>query len=97
MRYYKMIRDDKLLYIGIGPGGIEITEDEYNVLLQEIRTKTTLIEKLYTNEITIEDVPEQFRNEIQRRVNKRIEDQGVFEEQDISSEEALDIILGGEV
>ena len=97
MRFYKMIRNNKLIAIGTGPGGIEITENEYNMLLQEIRTKAVLIEKLYIEEITIKDVPEELRDEIQRRVNELVECLGAIEEQDISSEEALDIILGGEV
>lgn len=97
MRYYAQYNDSgKLLAIGTGPGGTEITEAEYNILLSEIREKAALVDKLYSGEITIEDVPADWQEEIQRRVNERIEAEGAAEEQDISAEEALDIILGGE-
>lgn len=36
-----------------------------------------------------------WREEIQRRVDERIAAEGAAEEQDISAEEALDILLGG--
>ena len=93
------LRDEngKLIAIGTGYGGTEITEEEYNRLLTEIRTKASLVDQLYNGEITISDVPTQWQEEIQRRVDERIAMQGTTEEQDIPAEEALDIILGGEV
>lgn len=39
MRYYKQISDGYILAIGTGNGGAEITEDEYNAILDLIRTK----------------------------------------------------------
>ena len=97
MRYYAQYDESgKLIAIGTGPGGTEITEAEYNALLSEIRTKAALVDKLYSGEITIADVPEAWLEEIQRRVDERIAEDGAAEEQDISAEEALDIILGGE-
>lgn len=97
MRYYSQYDDSgKLIAIGTGPGGVEITEAEYNVLLTEIREKATLVDKLYSGEITISDVPEGWQEEIRRRVDERIAAEGAAEEQDISAEEALDIILGGD-
>lgn len=96
MRYYAQYDDSgKLIAIGTGPGGVEITEAEYNALLSEIRTKASLVDKLYSGEITIADVPTDWQEEIQRRVDERIAAEGAAEEQDISAEEALDIILGG--
>ena len=98
MRYYAQYNESgKLIAIGTGPGGIEITEEEYNRLLTEIRTKAGLVEQLYNGEITIDSVPAEWREEIQRRVDERIAAEGEAAEQDISAEEALDIILGGEV
>lgn len=95
-RYYAQYNDSgKLLAIGTGPGGTEITEAEYNALLSEIREKAALVDKLYSGEITIDDVPADWQEEIQRRVDERIADEGSAEEQDISAEEALDILLGG--
>ena len=95
MRYYVQYSDNKLISIGTGPGGTEITEAEYNRLLSEIREKAALVNKLYSGEITIEDVPEEWQEEIQRRVDERIQADGEAENQPISAEEAMDIILGG--
>ena len=95
MRYYKQVSDESLLAIGTGPGGTEITEAEYNALLSEIREKAYLVNKLYNGEITIDAVPVDWQEEIQRRVDERIAAEGSAEEQDISAEEALDILLGG--
>ena len=96
MRYYAQYNaSGKLLAIGTGNGGTEITEAEYNALLSEIREKAALVDRLYSGEITIDEVPVEWREEIQRRVDERIAAEGSAEEQDISAEEALDIILGG--
>ena len=97
MRYYAQYNNsDKLIAIGTGPGGTEITEAEYNALLAEIREKAALVEKLYSGEITIANVPTEWQEEIQRRVDERIAADGAAAEQDIPAEEALNIILGGE-
>ena len=97
MRFYARYNElGKLGAVGINIGGTEITEAEYNALLSKIREKAALVDKLYSGEITIADVPEAWREEIQRRVDERIAAEGAAEEQDISAEEALDIILGGD-
>ena len=96
MRYYAQYYDNKLIAIGTGPGGTEITEAEYNALFVEIREKAALVDKLYSGEITIDNIPSDWQEEIQRRVDERIAAEGeAAEEQDISAEEALDILLGG--
>ena len=99
MRYYARYNENRLIAIGTGAGagGTEITKEEYDRLLAEIRTKAELVDKLYLEEITIAEVPVEWQEEIQRRVDERIAAQGALEEQDISADEALDIILGGEV
>lgn len=97
MRYYAKYKSSgTLLAIGTGPGGVEITEAEYNRLLTEIRQKAALVDKLYSGEIVLDDVPTDWQEEIQRRVDERIAQQGAADDQEISEEEALDIILGGE-
>ena len=96
MRYYAKYENNRLIAIGTGAGGTEITKEEYHRLLAEIRTKAELVDKLYNEEITIAEVPTEWREEIQRRVDERIAMQGTLEEQDISAEEALSIIVGGE-
>lgn len=98
MRYLKFV-DESTGSVCIGTGGCvgtEITKEEYDTLLSEIRTKADLVNKLYNEEITLAEVPEEWQEEIQRRVDERIAMQGILEEQDISAEEALSIILGGE-
>lgn len=96
MRYYKIIESNILIAIGTGYGGEEITKEEYETLLSEIRTKAKLVDKLYNEEISLAEVPEEWQEEIQRRVDERIAMQGTLEEQDISAEESLSIIVGGE-
>ena len=95
MKYYKIENDNNIVAIGTGLGGTEITEAEYNTLLAEIHEKAALVDKLYSGEITIDAVPVDWQEEIQRRVDERIAAEGSAEEQDISAEEALDILLGG--
>lgn len=88
MRYYAQYNENNVLIaIGTGPGGIEITEEEYNRLLTEIREKAALVDSLYNGEITLADVPAEWQEEIQRRVDERIAAEGEAEEQPISSDE----------
>lgn len=96
MRYFKKSNDcGMIIFIGTGPGGTEITEAEYTALLTEIREKASLVDRMYSGEITLDDVPTEWQEEIQRRVDERIAAEGSAEEQDIPAEEALDILLGG--
>ena len=95
MRYYAQYNESgKLLAIGTGPGGTEITESEYNTLLSEIREKADLVDKLYSGEITIANVPEEWREEIQRRVDERIAVEGEAAEQPVSGDEFLSMLEG---
>ena len=94
MRYYAQYSDNKLLAIGTGAGGVEITEAEYNVLLAEIREKAALVDKLYSDEITIDEVPADWQEEIQRRVNERITAEGDAAEQPVSGDEFLSMLEG---
>ena len=98
MRYYKLIENDSLIAIGTGPGGTEITESEYNAILSEIREKAALVDKLYSGEITIADVPTDWQEEIQRRVDERIAAEGEAADE-IDPDEAVSavkILLGME-
>ena len=95
MRYFKKYNDcGKIIFIGTGPGGTEITEAEYNALLAEIREKAALVDKLYSGEITIAEVPTDWREEIQRRVNERITAEGDAAEQPVSGDEFLSMLEG---
>lgn len=94
-RYYVQYNDSgALLAIGTGPGGTEITESEYNALLSEIREKADLVDKLYSGEITIDDVPADWQEEIQRRVDERIAADGEAAEQPVSGDEFLSMLEG---
>ena len=73
--------------------GAEITEEEYNAMLAEIREKAALVNKLYSSEITIDAVPAEWQDEIQQRVDERLTE--IDDDPDLTAEEALDIILGG--
>ena len=95
MKYFAQYENGILTAIGTGNGGTEITEAEYNDLLSEIREKVDLVNRLYSGEITIDAVPVDWQDEIQRRVDERVAAEGSAEEQDIPAEEALDILLGG--
>ena len=95
MRYYAQYNDSgKLIAIGTGYGGVEITEAEYNKLLSEIREKASLVKRLYSGEITIDDVPAEWQEEIQRRVNERITADGEVAEQPVSGDEFLSMLEG---
>ena len=96
MRCYAQYNDSgALIAIGTGAGGTEITEAEYNDLLAEIREKAALVDKLYSSEITIDEVQAEWREEIQARVAESSAAEGSAEEQDISADEAREILLGG--
>ena len=93
MRYYARYNESNVLIaIGTGPGGTEITEEEYNRLLTEIREKAALVDALYNGEIVISEVPEKWQEEIQRRVDERIAAQGEAEKQDIPADEFMDML-----
>ena len=95
VRYYVRCSDSgKLIAIGTGSGGTEITEAEYNTLLSEIREKADLVDKLYSGEITIAEVPTDWQEEIQRRVNERIAAEGEAGEQEISGDEFMTMLEG---
>ena len=86
MRYYKYVESNTYFFIGTGYGGTEITEAEYNALLSMIREKADLVDKLYNGEITISEVPEDWQEEIQRRVDER----RVWEEENADEAEATE-------
>ena len=95
MRYYAQYNNSgKLIAIGTGNGGTEITEAEYNALLSEIREKAAFVNKLYSGEITIDAVPVDWQDEIQRRVDERIAAEGEAAEQPVSGDEFLSMLEG---
>ena len=73
MKYFAQYENGILTAIGTGYGGEEITEAEYNTLLAEIRAKAQLVDDVYNGVKTLDDVPAEWRDEIQRRVTERQE------------------------
>ena len=97
MRYYKQISDDCIIAIGTGNGGTEITEAEYNTLLAEIRAKAQLVDDVYNGVKTLDDVPAEWQDEIQRRVTERQEaEQAEPEETELEDAIAALKLLGVE-
>lgn len=97
MKYYAKYENGNLLYVGTDCGGEEIAEAEYNEIISMIREKASLTDRLYCGEITISDVPPEWREEIQKRVDALIEEYGTIDEQEISDAEAMSILFGGEI
>lgn len=82
----------KLVSIGTGAGGIEITAEEYAALSDEIAQKAALVAALAAGEIAAEDVPEDWRGEIVRRAGETGQDTAV-----IYSESALQAMTKAEL
>lgn len=77
MRYYKVVdTSGKLISIGTGSDGIEITFEEYKELSSEIKEKADLVSDLYVGKISESEIREDWREEIVRRaqaLNVRVE------------------------
>lgn len=96
MRYYAQYNENNtLVVIGTGPGGTEITEAEYSTLLAEIRAKAQLVDDVYNGVKTLDDVPAEWRDEIQRRVTERQEAEAEPEEQSEMDDMAAALTLLG--
>ena len=74
MEKYYIVRNGENIVLGCGDslGGEEITKEEYDALLAEMRAKTAYVNKLHAGEITIDKVLAEWQEEIQRRVDNRI-------------------------
>ena len=73
--------------------GIEITAEEYAAELEVIKAKAEWTRKIVSGVADIADVPEEWREEIRRRAEEQLTE--ISEDPELTSEEALDIILGG--
>lgn len=85
MRYYSYINKE----YGFG----EITKDVYLQLYGTEDTKM-YISKLYRGEISIEDVPNEFKEEVAAAVEKRNIDWGTYESREVSGNELLKMVQG---
>lgn len=73
----------------------EISQEEYELLRASVFEKSRLVNEVFSGEASLDDVPEEWREEISSRVAQRKAEQEQAEE--ISMDEALEIILGGAV
>lgn len=73
--------------------GIEITVEEYEAELEIIKAKAEWTQKIVSGVADIADVPDEWREEIQRRAEEQLTE--INDDPELTSEEALDIILGG--
>ena len=73
MRYYaKYNESGELISVGISEmDGTEISEAEFNNLLEIITEKAALVEALYRDEITASSIRSDWRGEIVKRVEDR--------------------------
>ena len=84
MRYYKIVNVDYLLAVGTGNGGEEITEAEYNNIVDIIRSSPT--------------APEGYGYRLKSDLTWELLELPVTPEDadpELTAEETLDIILGG--
>lgn len=73
--------------------GIEITAEEYAAEIEIIKAKAEWTRKVFSGIANIEDVPDEWREEIENNVaNLQSSEE---EDDEISAEEALAIIMGG--
>lgn len=72
----------------------EITENEWFALFgrEEIRP---YVSEVYREVVTLEEIPEEIRNEVEAVIETRIARFGPYKKQNISANEALNIIIGG--
>lgn len=86
MRYYAKHSNGKLVCIGIGSGGEEITEEQYYALRTEVHEKLRYTDLACKGEIELEDIPEKWRSEIENLVAE-------YNESEVAAEEALAELL----
>lgn len=92
--YVKYDSIGKVIAVGIGSGGEEVSKSEYDTFVSEIKEKANLVQKLCQGIITIDLVTPEWRDEIQRRADER---KRMESDPELSEAEALDILLGGAV
>jgi hypothetical protein len=69
----------------------EVTETEWDELIGE-KPYSQYSNQLYKSNITIEDIPEEYREKVQEIVNNKIAKWGTYAEQDTSAYELQNMI-----
>ena len=86
MRYYKRLSDNCIIAIGTGPGGTEITETEYNLILSVIQSRPTSETQGY-----------RLRADLTWEAYDLPPEPEPSDDDEISDEEAFNILIGGSV
>ena len=88
MRYYKQTDETgKLTAIGTGPGGEEITKEEYDRIMDEIQRKCAYVDTVYADPAAISTVPAEWQEEILARVEARKAAEQEAQNADVSPDE----------
>ena len=74
-------------------GFVEVTEAEFNAVLGTEETRP-YASKVYRNELSINEVPEDLREAVQAVVDAKIARWGEYNKQEVSSEELQTLIEG---
>ena len=69
----------------------EVSEAEYLALVGD-RIHAPYATKVYTGKMTLDDVPEEYRETVSAIVEKRIEFYGAYEDQEVPSDELKTMI-----
>ena len=96
LRYYKVVdTSGKLISIGTGSDGIEITAEEYEELSSEIKKKAELVSDLSAEKISEGEIREDWREEIVWRASEISVVQDLYTEDELSAmtNEELETIL----
>lgn len=86
IKYYKQLSDNYITAIGTGSGGTEITETEYNSILSVIQSRPTSETKGY-----------RLRADLTWEAYDLPPEPEPSDDDEISNEEALNILLGGSI
>ena len=93
MRHYVLYNEEgKMVCIGMGDGGVEITQDEYEALSAQIEEKNKLVWRLYREEIAPDDVPDGYRDEVVADVARMEEEEGAYLGDEV--DQAIAILTG---
>lgn len=73
---------------------VELTESEWLALHGTDET-APYASKVYRGEITLDEVPEDIREEVEAVVQAKVERWGLYSERELTDKEALNILTGG--
>lgn len=93
MRHYALYDGEgRMVCIGRGAGGVEITQDEYEALSAQLEEKNELVLRLYRGEIAPDDVPDGYRDEVVADAARMEEEEGAYLGDEV--DQAIAILTG---